>query len=236
MRLGIIILARSNSSRLPRKILMKVKNSNLIDYVISIAKKVKFVDKIIVSTTTKKSDDDLIKHLKKKKINFFRGDLKNVSYRFLKTIDKYKFDTILRLNGDSPLHSPSLINHSLKIFKKKNIDICTNVLKRSFPRGMSIEIMTSKAYKKAYKLINTEHDKENVTSVIYKNKKKFKIYNLKNEINQKKINLSVDTKKDFLFFNKIILKYGRLNLKYSYKKYLKKVKIFNQSLDKEVAL
>ena len=78
MRLGIIILARSNSSRLPRKILMKVKNSNLIDYVISIAKKIKFVDKIIVSTTTKKSDDDLIKHLKKKKINFFRGDLKNV--------------------------------------------------------------------------------------------------------------------------------------------------------------
>jgi len=163
--------------------------------------------------------------LKKKKINFFRGDLKNVSYRFLKTIDKYKFDTILRLNGDSPLHSPSLINHSLKIFKKKNIDICTNVLKRSFPRGMSIEIMTSKAYKKAYKLINTEYDKENVTSVIYKNKKKFKIYNLKNEINQKKINLSVDTKKDFIFFNKTILKYGRLNLKYSYKNYLKKVKI-----------
>ena len=131
----------------------------------------------------------------------------------------------MRLNGDSPLHSPSLINHSLKIFKKKNIDICTNVLKRSFPRGMSIEIMTSKAYKKAYKLINTEYDKENVTSVIYKNKKKFKIYNLKNEINQKKINLSVDTKKDFIFFNKTILKYGRLKLKYSYKNYLKKVKI-----------
>jgi len=85
--------------------------------------------------------------------------------------------------------------------------------------------MTSKAYKKAYKLINTEYDKENVTSVIYKNKKKFKIYNLKNEINQKKINLSVDTKKDFIFFNKTILKYGRLNLKYSYKNYLKKVKI-----------
>ena len=119
MRLGIIILARSNSSRLPGKILMKVKNSNLIDYVISIAKKIKSVDKIIVSTTINNSDDDLIKHLKKKKINFFRGDLKNVSYRFLKTIDKYKFDTILRLNGDSPLHSPSLINHSLKIFKKK---------------------------------------------------------------------------------------------------------------------
>ena len=72
MRLGIIILARSNSSRLPGKILMKVKNSNLIDYVISIAKKIKSVDKIIVSTTINNSDDDLIKHLKKKKINFFR--------------------------------------------------------------------------------------------------------------------------------------------------------------------
>ena len=67
MRLGIIILARSNSSRLPGKILMKVKNSNLIDYVISIAKKIKSVDKIIVSTTINNSDDDLIKHLKKKK-------------------------------------------------------------------------------------------------------------------------------------------------------------------------
>ena len=71
MRLGIIILARSNSSRLPGKILMKVKNSNLIDYVISIAKKIKSVDKIIVSTTINNSDDDLIKHLKKKRLIFF---------------------------------------------------------------------------------------------------------------------------------------------------------------------
>ena len=63
MRLGIIILARSNSSRLPGKILMKVKNSNLIDYVISIAKKIKSVDKIIVSTTINNSDDDLINNI-----------------------------------------------------------------------------------------------------------------------------------------------------------------------------
>ena len=224
MRLGIIIPARLSSSRLPGKVLLRVNNSYVIDYVIDIAKKIKSVNKIVVSTSTKNSDANLIKYLKKRKINFFRGDLKNVSHRFLKTIDKYKFDTIVRLNGDSPLHSPSLINYSLKIFKKRKVDLCTNILKRSFPKGMSIEIMTAQAYKKAYKLINTEFDKENITSVIYKNKNKFNIYNLKNVNDQKKINLSVDTKKDFIFFKNFIIKYGRLNLKYSYKNYLKKLK------------
>ena len=113
---------------------------------------------------------------------------------------------------------------TLKIFKKRKVDLCTNILKRSFPKGMSIEIMTAQAYKKAYKLINTEFDKENITSIIYKNKNKFNIYNIKNMNDQKKINLSVDTKKDFIFFKNFIIKYGKLNLKYSYKNYLKKLK------------
>jgi len=222
MKLGIVIPVRLNSKRLPKKALLKVRNKRLIDYVLEIAKKVNKINKIIVSTSKNKTDEELVNYLEKKKINYYRGDLNNVSLRFLETIKKNKLDAAIRLNGDSPLHSPSLINDAIKIFLNKKPDILTNILERTFPKGLSVEIIKTKSYEKAYNLIKSKSDKENITSIIYKNKKKFKIHNLKNLKNLKNINFCVDTKKDLLRFKKIIKNYGKINLKSHYKIFLKK--------------
>lgn len=223
MKLGIIIPVRLSSKRLPKKALLKIKNKRLIDHVLEIAKEVKKVNKIIVSTSKNKTDDYLVKYLEKKKINYYRGDLNDVSLRFLETIKKYKLDAAIRLNGDSPLHSPSLINYAIKIFIKNKPDLLTNILERTFPKGLSIEIIKAQSYEKAYNLIERNFDRENISSIIYKNTNKFKIYNLKNFKNQKNLNLSVDTKKDFLRFKKIIKNFGRINMKFNYTVFLKKI-------------
>ena len=227
MKLGIVIPVRLSSKRLPKKALLKVKNKRLIDYVLEIAKKVKNVNKIIVSTSKNKTDDLLIKYLEKKKINFYRGSLNNVSLRFLETIKKNKLDAVIRLNGDSPLHSPTLINYAIKIFIKEKPDLLTNILTRTFPKGLSIEIINTTSYEKAYNLIENKHDKENITSIFYKNTKKFKIYNFENFKNQKNFNLCVDTKKDLIRFKKILKNFDKLNIKFYYTKFLRKIDKLN---------
>ena len=223
MKLGIIIPVRLSSKRLPKKALLKIKNKRLIDHVLEIAKEVNKVNKIIISTSKNKTDDHLIKYLKKKKIDYYRGDLNDVSLRFLETIKKNKLDAAIRLNGDSPLHSPSLINYAIKIFIQKKPDLLTNILERTFPKGLSVEIVKAKSYEKAYNLIESKFDRENISSIIYKNKNKFKIYNFKNYKNQKNLNLSVDTKKDLLRFKKIIKNFGKINMKFYYTAFLKKI-------------
>ncbi len=62
-----IIQARTNSRRLPKKVMMKINNKSLIEHVASRVKKSKSISKIIVATSNSNKDLKLINFLKKKK-------------------------------------------------------------------------------------------------------------------------------------------------------------------------
>ena len=59
------IFARKNSKRIKNKNIRKINDNELINYTIDLAKKIKLIDKIFVSTDSKK----IINLAKKKKIN-----------------------------------------------------------------------------------------------------------------------------------------------------------------------
>ena len=54
MRIGSIIEARMSSTRLPGKVLLKVKNKTILDHLVKRIKLVNKINKIIISTTTNK--------------------------------------------------------------------------------------------------------------------------------------------------------------------------------------
>ena len=82
-KIGIIIVARMNSNRLPKKHLYQVCDKYMIEHLLSRVQKVKYVDKIILATTNLKSDDELVTVAKKNNVSYFRGDNKNVLRRVL---------------------------------------------------------------------------------------------------------------------------------------------------------
>ena len=90
--------------------------------------------------------------------------------------------------------------------KKKNYDIVTNVYPRSFPKGQSIEIVKTKLFKKLSLKKMSPNENEHVTQYFYRRKKLFKIYNLKNKNDISKINLSIDTLNDYLFYKNFFKK------------------------------
>ena len=80
-----IIQARSNSKRFKNKVLHLIYGIPIIQHVVSRVKRSKKTTKLIVSSSFKKSDDNLISYLKKNRIKFFRGDLENVAMRLYET-------------------------------------------------------------------------------------------------------------------------------------------------------
>ena len=62
-----IIQARTGSTRLPDKILLKIKGKSILEIVIDRLKKSKKINQIILATTKKIGDKRLIKIAKKKK-------------------------------------------------------------------------------------------------------------------------------------------------------------------------
>ena len=82
-RFGLIVTARSNSSRLQNKHFYKISKKTLLEYLISRAKKIINLNHIIIATTINDSDNKIEKLSKKKKIYCFRGRELNVAKEFI---------------------------------------------------------------------------------------------------------------------------------------------------------
>ena len=205
-----IIQARSNSKRFKNKVLHLIYGIPIIQHVVSRIKRSKKMTKLIVSSSFKKSDDDLISYLKKNRIKFFRGDLENVAMRLYETAKMNKAKFFVRISGDSPLIDPKLLDKAIKISQKeKKYDIVTNVFPRTFPKGQSVEVIKTSIINK-YSKNFSKLDKEHVTKYFYDNSNKFLIKNFTFNGKNKIMKLSVDTKKDL---KEILKKFNKKKFK-----------------------
>jgi len=168
----------------------------LIKHVISRVQKAKKITKVIIATSKNKSDDKLVEYLKKIKVQYYRGNLTNVAQRIVDTAEHQKKKNFLRINGDSPLIDPDIIDKAISIFKKnKNYDLISNVFPRTFPKGQSVEIICTLVLKKHLKNMN-KFEKEHVTQYFYKNSGFFLIKNFTNKRKNKLIKTAIDNKRD----------------------------------------
>ncbi len=164
-----VIQARSASSRLPNKVLLKINKNSILDIVIKRLKKSKKVDQFIVSTTKNKLDDKILLIAKKNKIDYYRGESDNVLKRFYLTAKKFKADAIIRINADCPIIDHRVLDLMIDFYKKNNFDYISNAINPTFPDGLDIAIFSYKVLKKANLLAKSKFDKENVTSIMKSN-------------------------------------------------------------------
>ena len=201
MEVLAIVQARTNSSRLPGKILKKINNNTIIEILLKRLSKSKILDKIVVSTTTEKSDDDLVDIIKKNNFDVFRGSEKNVLDRFYKTALKYKAKNIVRITGDCPLIDAQIVDKLIKFHLKKKNEITSNSHEPTFPDGMDAEIFSINSLTNAWKKAKLNDDKEHVTPFIKRN---YLVGLLKNKLDYSNIRITLDEAEDFELIYSIV--------------------------------
>tara|TARA_B110000003_G_scaffold89243_1_gene91295 strand:+ start:13 stop:705 length:693 start_codon:yes stop_codon:yes gene_type:complete len=208
MKTGIIVLCRYSSSRLRGKILKKIYGKTILSIVID-QLKLKFSnDQIIVATSNHKSDRKIISHCIKNEFNYFVGDLEDVSKRFLDCANKYNFDYAVRINGDNVFIDTKSLDSMIRIAETNSYDLITNVPGRTFPYGMSIEIININYYKSVISNFSNAN-KEHVTNWFYDNPELVNSYIYLNDkfSNLNGIKLAVDDERDLknceLIYNKL---------------------------------
>ena len=147
-----IIQARTGSSRLPGKVLLPLAGTTVLGFMVTRVKMAKKIDEIIIATTDN-ADDTLSDEAKKLGVSVFRGSENDVLKRFTDAAHNSGAEVIIRLTADCPLMDGDLSMTSIEpFFNSQPYDYFSNVMQRSFPDGLDVEIFTLRS------LIHTERE------------------------------------------------------------------------------
>ena len=199
----IILQARTNSTRLPGKVLKKVGDLPMILFQLERLNKAKLVDEIIVATSNTKKDDELVKILISNQIKVHRSCSNDVLRRYANCLKITQSKNIMRITGDCPFIDPKLVDESIEIFNEKKLDYLSNNNPPTFPDGLDIEIFTRDLLKKANKFEKSTKNREHVTPWI-KKLKNIKSINLTNDIDYSFLRWTVDEPEDLKVINCIV--------------------------------
>jgi len=167
-KVGIIIQARTGSTRLPNKMIMDLEGKTLFEHIIERLTYTNYRDNIILATTTKERDDILFGLSSKLGIYGFRGSEEDVLERFLGATKQYGLDIIVRVCADNPFIDPEGIDLIVDYREKVNADHVDTYHEKGWPSGSGSEVITKEALLKIDELTKNESVKnltyrENVT-------------------------------------------------------------------------
>lgn len=206
--LGIII-ARMGSARLPGKVMLPLHGAPLIDYVIERARRIHGLDELVLATTKGSEDDCLAEYVAALGVQVFRGDSLDVSKRVMACADHFDGDYFVRLNGDSPFLDYRLLTEALAKLKAGAPDLITNLLGRTYPYGIAVEIVKSAAYRRAISNFSDEAHREHVTSYFYSHLEGFLVESLTSSREDLlAMRLVVDTDEDLRRMGQLVLSLG----------------------------
>ena len=202
--IGCIVQARMGSSRLPGKVMKKIGDKFLLDYVLEQLQSSKKIEKLFVATTTLSMDDVICNHLSSKNISFFRGSANDVLDRYVQCAKNFSIDTIIRITADNPLIDPNIVDLIINEYNNTECDYMTNIIDRTFPYGTEVEVFSMISLQKAWMNAKKPSELEHVTPFIRDPDNKFIIKNVKNKENLSHLRYTVDRIDDLTLVKEII--------------------------------
>lgn len=208
----VISQARTGSTRLPNKVLLKILGKEILLHFIDRVLAAKSVDHIIIATTDNPNDNVIAKLVKdyNKKVSVFRGSEEDVLDRYYQAAQAVKDNfentpNIIRITSDCSLIDPEVIDLHIYEFEKRKVDyLSSRINNRTWPHGMELEVFTFKALKEAWQHAKKAADREHVTPYIYMTARdKFKLYELPFKEDLSYYRLTIDYIEDYYLIKKI---------------------------------
>lgn len=189
------------STRLPGKILLKLEGKPVLLRVVDRVLESKKINQVVVATTTNPQDKKIVDLLKSyhPKVVVSRGPEEDVLGNYYQRAKEHGADIIVRITSDCPLIDSEVLDKVIDIFlKEKDLDYVSNVLgKRTYPRGLDVEVFSFKILKKMAQIATGKDDREHVTFYIRKNPGLFKCKNVVNDTDYSFHRWTLDEKDDY---------------------------------------
>ena len=209
-QLGIIIQARTGSTRMPEKVIQPFyQKHTILDLLLEKAKKLDLP--VVLATTTNPSDDRLCTLAEIHGVPVFRGSENDVLDRFIQAAHLYGFSKIIRVCADNPFLDLSALQTLADQFNQSDADYLGFRLDGNKPSilthfGFWAEAVRLDALEKAAGLTSEKLYHEHVTNFIYGFPTLFNVQFMAADplvFSRTDIRMTLDTAEDFEMQKKI---------------------------------
>ena len=207
---GIIIQARTGSTRMPEKVILPFyQGQSILDLLLEKAKKTEV--QAVLATTVSPSDDRICQLAEKHEVPVFRGSENDVLDRFIQAARQNGFSKIIRICADNPFLDFAGLQTLITEFEKCDADYLGFQLVGNKPSilthfGFWAEAVRFDALEKARQLTSEKLYHEHVTNFIYGNPSLFKVHFIPANpvvFMRTDIRMTLDTPEDFEIQQKI---------------------------------
>lgn len=195
-----IVQARMGSGRLPGKSLLKVyKELSLLEMVLLRTLKAGNVDLVILATSEMPDCDPLETLARDMGTAVVRGSEDDVLSRFIKVIETYSPDSVVRICADNPLIDPREIDKLVSFFGSGDYEYAANNTPEcGLPDGLGCEMVRAATLIEIAGTAREQRYREHVTEYITSHPDKFSTGWLQadTELRRPELKLDIDTMED----------------------------------------
>src|ERR1700682_4152733 len=151
------------SIRLPGKTLAEVAGYPMLWHVVNRVRGARLVERGVVATTGKSSDNPIAVFCESMATPCFRGNEEDVLDRFYQAARAFDAGTVVRITADCPLIDAAVIDSVIARFKWGDCDYVSNVLRYTYPDGLDTEVFSFTALERAWREARKPSEREHVT-------------------------------------------------------------------------
>ena len=207
MRVVAIVQARMGSTRLPGKVLLDLEGETVLARVVNRLRRAQLIDELLVATTDRAADDVIVKECRRLSVSVSRGDQDDVLDRYFRAAQLARTEVVVRITADCPLIDPEITDKTIAAFLAARPDYASNVLVRTYPRGLDTEVISVAALGRAWQEARKPYEREHVTPYIYEHPREFTLLSVAEDADYSGQRWTVDTPEDLEFARAI---YARL--------------------------
>jgi spore coat polysaccharide biosynthesis protein SpsF len=187
------------STRLPGKVLKDLAGETMLTRVVQRLRRATKITDLLVATTDLPADDAIVAECRKSSVPVSRGDQDDVLDRYFRAAQLTKAEVVVRITSDCPLIDPEITDKTIAAFLDARPDYASNVLTRTYPRGLDTEVMSVGALERAWRQSQKKHEREHVTPYIYEHPAEFKLLSVASDEDYSQHRWTVDTPEDLEF-------------------------------------
>jgi len=216
--IGIVIQARTGSSRFPRKIFQDINGKSTLQRVLDGCSKSKLPHKIILAMP-EYDKQELIKKIEKgelvlpeQRFSYYFGHPDDLVARYFNAARDFCLNTIVRVTADCPMIQGNIIDEMLISYFKNggNFFMGNNELvsNNPYPDGTDVEIFPYWMLSETMQLTQDPVHREHVTPFMYRRGTEYKLVGFDNSrpntmIDMRFSDYSFDTQEDYELLEKI---------------------------------